>query len=100
MLATGFHPQPSVLGIIWTGVTAAAMFALAAGKTRTGRRLANPVLLTDGRVTIIDGLLAVAVLVGLALNALFSWWWADPVAGLAIVYYALKEARHLFTGPR
>jgi divalent metal cation (Fe/Co/Zn/Cd) transporter len=73
------------------------MFGLAAGKVRTGRALGNPVLLTEGRVTTIDGLLAVAVLVGLVLNAVFGWWWADPLAALVLVYYAQREARHVFT---
>jgi divalent metal cation (Fe/Co/Zn/Cd) transporter len=73
------------------------MFALAAGKTRTGRALDNPVLTAEGRVTVIDGLLACAVLLGLLLNAAAGWWWADPAAGLVIVYYALREARHTLT---
>jgi divalent metal cation (Fe/Co/Zn/Cd) transporter len=72
------------------------MFALAAGKARTGRALGNPVLLTEGRVTTIDGLLAVAVLVGLVLNAVFGWWWADPLTAFVLVYYALREAWHIF----
>jgi divalent metal cation (Fe/Co/Zn/Cd) transporter len=55
VLAIGYHPRHSALGIIWTAVTAAAMFALAAGKARTGRALDNPVLRTEGRVTMIDG---------------------------------------------
>jgi divalent metal cation (Fe/Co/Zn/Cd) transporter len=54
------------------------MFALAAGKASTGRALDNPVLRTEGRVTAIDGILAVAVLLGLVLNAAAGWWWADP----------------------
>jgi divalent metal cation (Fe/Co/Zn/Cd) transporter len=53
-----------VPGIIWTTATAAAMFTLAAGKVRTGRALDNPVLRTEGRVTMTDGILAVAVLLG------------------------------------
>lgn len=69
VLAVGYHPRHSVPGIVWTAVTAAAMFALAAGKARTGRALGNPVLLTEGRVTAVDGILAVAVLLGLTLNA-------------------------------
>jgi hypothetical protein len=81
VLAAGYHPRRSVPGIIWTAVTAAAMFALAAGKARTGRALDNPVLRTEGRVTMIDGILAVAVLLSLALNAALGWWWADPAAG-------------------
>ena len=69
VLAAGYRPGPSVLGIAWTAVTAAAMLALAAGKARTGRALGNPVLSTEGRVTLVDGILASAVLAGLALNA-------------------------------
>jgi divalent metal cation (Fe/Co/Zn/Cd) transporter len=68
VLATGFHPHHSPLGIVWTAVTAAVMFGLAAGKARTGAALGNPVLVTEGRVTMIDGLLAAAVLVGLVLG--------------------------------
>ncbi len=93
VLATGYHPGASGLGIGWTAATALAMFALARGKLRTGQALDNPVLITESRVTVIDGLLATAVLVGLVLNAAIGWWWADPVAGLVIVYYAVREAR-------
>jgi hypothetical protein len=98
VLAAGYHPGHSVLGIAWTAVTAAAMFTLAAGKARTGRALDNPVLRTEGRVTMIDGILAVAVLLGLALNAALGWWWADPVAGYVLVYYAAREVREIRRG--
>ncbi|TDU02444.1 cation efflux family protein [Streptomyces sp. 846.5] len=99
VLATGFHPHHSPLGIAWTAVTAAVMFALAAGKARTGAALDNPVLRTEGRVTLIDGFLAVAVLVGLVLNSALGWWWADPLAGFVLVYYAVREAREIFSAP-
>ena len=69
VLAAGFRPGHSLPGIVWTAVTAVVMFALAAGKARTGRALGNPVLRTEGRVTMIDGILAAAVLAGLVLNA-------------------------------
>jgi divalent metal cation (Fe/Co/Zn/Cd) transporter len=97
VFAAGYHPAHSPLGIAWTAVTAAAMFALAAGKTHVGHQLANPVLAAEGRVTVIDGLLACAVLAGLALNATVGWWWADPAAGLVLVNYALREAHHIHT---
>jgi divalent metal cation (Fe/Co/Zn/Cd) transporter len=96
VLAARYHPRPSTLGIAWTAVTAAAMFALAAGKARTGNALGNPVLSTEGRVTLVDGILAVAVLAGLAMNAAAGLWWADPLAALIIVIYALREAREVF----
>jgi divalent metal cation (Fe/Co/Zn/Cd) transporter len=98
VLVKGFHPQHSPLGIAWTAVTAVVMFALAAGKARTGAALGNPVLTTEGRVTLIDGLLAAAVLVGLLLNSLAGWWWADPVAGYVLVLYALREVKDIFFG--
>ncbi|HEY3831877.1 MAG TPA: cation transporter [Acidimicrobiia bacterium] len=92
VLVVGHHPKHSPLGIGWTAVTAAVMFALAAAKARTGAALSNPVLQTEGRVTFIDGLLATAVMLGLVLNAAFGTWWADPVAGFVIVFYGLREA--------
>jgi divalent metal cation (Fe/Co/Zn/Cd) transporter len=93
VLAKGFHPGHAPLGIAWTAATAAVMFALAAGKARVGRRLGNPVLTTEGRVTLVDALLACAVLAGLLLNTALGWWWADPLAGLVLVGYALTEGR-------
>ncbi|MEU6775168.1 cation transporter [Streptomyces sp. NPDC046759] len=95
-LASGFRPHHSPLGIGWTAVTAAVMFALAAGKARTGTALDNPVLKTEGRVTLIDGVLAAAVLLGLLLNSLAGLWWADPAAGYVLVYYALREVKEIF----
>jgi len=93
LLAERFHARHSPLGIGWTAATAVVMFALAAAKEDTGRRLANPVLATEGRVTLVDGLLATAVLLGLVLNAAVGWWWADPAAGYVLLAYGLKEAR-------
>jgi divalent metal cation (Fe/Co/Zn/Cd) transporter len=99
VLAAGYHPHHSVPGIIWTAVTAAVMFTLAAGKAHVGRALSNPVLQTEGRVTLIDGILATAVLAGLVLNAALGWWWADPAAGYVLVFYAAREVREIFFAP-
>lgn len=98
-LAVAHHPQPSPGGIVWTAITAIVMFSLAALKSRTGRALGNPVLETEGHVTFIDGLLAVAVLLGVTLDLAFGWWQADPLAGLVIVYYAIREAVGIFRSP-
>ena len=95
-LAAGLRPRHSLAGIAWTAVTAVVMFALAAGKARTGRALDNPVLSTEGRVTMVDGILAAAVLAGLVLNAAAGWWQADPAAGYVLVYYAAREVREIF----
>jgi len=90
------HPEASAAGIGWTAATFVVMLLLAHGKRVTGERLGNEVLRTESRVTLIDAYLAGAVLVGLTLNALAGWWWADPLASLVIVYYAVREARHAF----
>jgi divalent metal cation (Fe/Co/Zn/Cd) transporter len=100
VLVAGYHPRHSAAGIVWTAVTAVVMFALAVGKARTGAALDNPVLRTEGRVTLVDGLLAAAVLTGLLLNAGLGWWWADPVAGYVLVGYAAREVYAVFRGPR
>jgi divalent metal cation (Fe/Co/Zn/Cd) transporter len=100
VLAAGYHPRHSVPGIVWTSVTAVVMFILAAGKDRTGRALDNPVLRTEGRVTMIDGILATAVLLGLILNAALGWWWADPAAGYVLVCYAAREVRDIVHSDR
>ena len=98
VLAAGYHPGHSVIGIRWTAATAAVMFALVFGKARARAALGNPVLQTEGRITLIDAILAVAVLAGLALNAALGWWWAGPAAGYVLVYYAARKVREIFTG--
>lgn len=94
VLLTGIHATPSVGGIVWIAATFIVMLLLAYGKRITGRHLKNEVLLTEGKVTLVDAYLAGAVLVGLILNAFFGWWWADFLASLVIVYYGSREAIH------
>lgn len=96
VLVLGFHSRHSGLGIWWTAITAVVMFGLAAAKASTGRRLDNAVLCAEGRITFIDGILATTVLVGLVLNALLGWWWADPAAAYVLLVYAIREARGTF----
>jgi len=96
VLISGYHPKHSPLGVGWTAATALVMFGLAARKTKVGSALDNPVLLTEGRVTFIDGVLACAVLLGLLLNTLVGWWWSDPGVGYILVYYAAREGRAAF----
>ena len=94
-LASYHRAGHSALGIAWTALSALVMFSLAAAKSTTGRALANPVVIAEGRVTFIDGVLAASILLGLALNALFNWWWTDPVAGFVVTFYAIREASAL-----
>lgn len=73
------------------------MLSLAAGKAYTGNKLDNTTLKTEARVTLIDAYLAASVMIGLLLNSLLGWWWADPLAGLVIVFYGFKEGWHAWT---
>lgn len=96
ILSRGVHPHPSIIGITWTGLTLLVMLGLALGKKVVGKKLNNPVLLTEAKVTLIDAYLAGSVMLGLILNASFGLWWADPLAGLIIVFYGLKEGHAAF----
>jgi divalent metal cation (Fe/Co/Zn/Cd) transporter len=97
-LFTGPRPKTSTLGMIWLAATVVAMLLLARGKQITGRQLGNAVLATEARVTLIDGILAAAGLVGFVLNAVAGWWRTDPLAGLVIVSYGLREGPAAWSG--
>ena len=93
-VAADIRPKPSPLGIAWLAATVVVMFSLAAAKLRTGRGLKHIVLQTEAMVTMVDGALAAAILVGLALNAALGWWWADVAAGIVVVVYGVREGLH------
>lgn len=88
------RPKPSPFGIVWLSATVIAMFTLAFAKLRTGRALKHAVLQAEAMVTMVDGALASAILLGLALNAAFGWWWADVAGGIVVVVYGLREGIH------
>jgi divalent metal cation (Fe/Co/Zn/Cd) transporter len=89
----GVRPDSSPLGIAWLAATVGVMFSLAAGEGQTGRALGNVTLQTEATVTVIDGSLAAAILLGLVLNAALGWWWADLVGGLVVIGYGIQEGR-------
>lgn len=88
---TGARAAPSIPGMVWLLATIVAMLLLAHGKRMVGRALGSVVLLTESKVTLVDATLAGAVLLGVGANTLFGWWWADPLAGLVIVVYGVRE---------
>jgi hypothetical protein len=99
VLAAGYHPGHSLPGINWTAATTVAMFALAAGKSPDRPGTGQPGAAHRRPGEMIDGILAVAVLAGLARNAARCWWWADPAAGYVLVYYAVRQVREIFFPP-
>jgi divalent metal cation (Fe/Co/Zn/Cd) transporter len=94
-LIADLHPYSSPVGIGWLAATAIVMFSLAYGKAVTGNALDHRVLRAEAKVTVVDGALATATLIGLTLNAAVGWWWADVAAGVVIVGYGLREGVHL-----
>ncbi|MDP8958411.1 MAG: cation transporter [Actinomycetota bacterium] len=90
-LVTGERPQESILGILIALVSLVGMPLLARAKRRVGEAMASAALMADATETVLCVWLSAILLVGLGLNALFGWWWADPVAALGIVYVAGRE---------
>ncbi len=90
-LLTHEIPQASPVGLVVTGLSLLVMPLLALAKRRTGQALGSRALVADSRETLACAWLSAAVFLGLGLNAVWGWWWADPVAGLVVVVFLVKE---------
>jgi divalent metal cation (Fe/Co/Zn/Cd) transporter len=97
-LMGGSHPQVSWVGIGLAAVTLATMPPLAAAKARVGERLHSSATKSEGRQNLLCAYLSAALLVGLGANALFGWWWADPVTAFVIAAVAVNEGREAWAG--
>lgn len=84
-------PRPSLLGMGVALVSAVVMPALYLAKSRTGEALASGSLLADSKQSLACGALSVALLIGLGLNYLFGFWQADPLIGLLIALFLVRE---------
>jgi divalent metal cation (Fe/Co/Zn/Cd) transporter len=71
---------------------------LARAKRRAGRRLGSAATVAEGNQNLLCAYLSVALLIGLGANALLGWWWADPLAGLAIAAVAVREGVQSWRG--
>jgi divalent metal cation (Fe/Co/Zn/Cd) transporter len=81
------RPEPSVLGIAITALSIGVMWRLAQSKRRTAIALGSRAMEADAFQTTACWWLSVVTLVGIALNAAFGLWWADPVAALGMTYF-------------
>jgi len=90
-LLSGRHPEPSLIGVGLAVLTVPVMQAMASAKRGIGRQLGSAAAVSEGAQNLLCAYLAVALLAGLCLNAMFGWWWADPVAALVIAGIALRE---------
>ena len=97
-LATRNRPEPSAVGIAIAATSLVVMPTLAAAKRRVGRHLGSRTVTADSAQTMLCTYLSAAVLVGLALNRLLGWWWADPAVALIVAALAIREARELRDG--
>jgi divalent metal cation (Fe/Co/Zn/Cd) transporter len=97
-LVVGDEPGTSWLGIGLSAVTLATMPPLAAAKARVADQLASSATRSESRQTMLCAYLSAALLLGLGLNALLGWWWADPVTALVIAAVAVKEGRDAWRG--
>lgn len=97
-LLTNEEPQPSPIGIVLTAMSILVMLWLARAKRATGLALESRALVADAQQTYACWYLSVVTLAGLGLNALFGWWWADPVAALGIVVLLVREGLEALRG--
>ncbi|MDO8721527.1 MAG: cation transporter [Syntrophales bacterium] len=84
-------PHISLVGIVLSVVSLIIMPVLARAKRRAAANLGSRAMKADSRQTYLCAYLSAILLGGLALNALFGWWWADPVAALIMVPIIARE---------
>jgi divalent metal cation (Fe/Co/Zn/Cd) transporter len=97
LLGTG-RAEQSTVGLVLAAVSLAVMPLLSYGQRRTGRELGSRSAVADSKQTLLCTYLSAVLLVGLGLNSLFGWSWADPVAGLVIAAVAIREGREAWRG--
>ncbi|MGW3504825.1 cation transporter [Streptomyces globisporus] len=90
--------EPSPLGIVIAALSLAIMPFLSDAQRRAGREIGSASAVADSKQTLLCTYLSAVLLVGLILNAVFGWSWADPVAALAIAGIAVKEGREAWRG--
>jgi divalent metal cation (Fe/Co/Zn/Cd) transporter len=88
----------STVGLVLAAVSLAVMPVLSYAQRRAGRELGSRTAVADSQQTLLCTYLSAVLLVGLGLNSLFGWTWADPVAALVIAAVAVKEGRAAWRG--
>jgi divalent metal cation (Fe/Co/Zn/Cd) transporter len=90
--------EHSTVGLVLAAVSLAVMPLLSYGQRRTGRELGSRSAVADSKQTLLCTYLSAVLLVGLALNSLFGWSWADPIAALVIAAVAVREGVEAWRG--
>ena len=92
------EPRPSIVGIVLAAVSLLVMPLLSWAQRRTGRELGSRSAVADSQQALLCSYLSAVLLVGLGLNSLFGWSWADPIAGLVIAAVAVREGLEAWKG--
>ncbi|WP_293785818.1 cation transporter [uncultured Aeromicrobium sp.] len=90
--------DPSTIGIVLAAVSLLIMPAMSYLERRTGRELGSQSAVADSKQMLLCTYMSAALLVGLLVNSLWSWWWADPLAALVIAALALREGVSAWRG--
>jgi divalent metal cation (Fe/Co/Zn/Cd) transporter len=97
-LLGGGEAGHSTVGLVLAAISLAVMPGLSYAQRRSGRELGSRTAVADSKQTLLCTYLSAVLLVGLGLNALVGWSWADPVAALVIAAVAVKEGRDAWRG--
>ena len=92
------QPDPSTTGIVLAVLSLSVMWWLARSIRRVGEELHSHAIEADSTQTLACWWMSLSLLIGLGLNAVFGWWWADPLAGIAISGLMLREAKQAWSG--
>jgi divalent metal cation (Fe/Co/Zn/Cd) transporter len=99
-LASGSRPESSRVGIALAIAALVIMPLLWRWRLSLARRLDSPALRADAACSLVCIYMSAVLLAGLVLNSLFGWWWADPVAALAMIWWIRGEAREALEAAR
>ena len=92
------EPKSSTVGIGLAIASLVVMPMLSRAKRRNGNAMGSATVVADSNQTKLCAYLSAVLLAGLILNATAGWWWADPVAALAIAGLAVNEGREAWKG--
>ena len=98
LLGAGERAEHSTVGLALAALSLLVMPVLSAAQRRAGRELGSSSAVADSKQTLLCTYLSAVLLVGLGLNSLFGWWWADPGAALVIAAVAVREGREAWRG--
>lgn len=99
-LARGIHPEATSFGVGVAVLSVAVMTVLWRWRLALSDRLHSSALRADAACSAVCVYMGLTMLAGLALNRAFGWWWADPVAGLGMIWWIQAEAREALEAAR